>query len=86
MLCHFNRYFKIELRGRVMGYLQMAFAASQVLGIPIGLKLAEVYGWHSSFWMIVGFGIPLGIIIMFFMKPINTFIDSKEKECIQAFD
>lgn len=72
--------FKIELRGRVMGYLQMAFAASQVLGIPIGLKLAEVYGWHSSFWMIVGFGIPLGIIIMFFMKPINAHLLIQKKK------
>ncbi len=72
--------FKIELRGRVMGYLQMAFAASQVLGIPIGLKLAEVYGWHSSFWMIVVFGIPLGIIIAIFMKPINAHLLIQKKK------
>ena len=55
--------FKVEVRGRVMGYIQMAFAASQILGIPIGLWLAKHYGWHSSFWMIVGFGIPLGLLI-----------------------
>jgi len=27
--------FKIELRGRVMGFVQMSFAAAQVLGLPI---------------------------------------------------
>jgi len=32
--------FKMEVRGRVMGFVQMSFAASQVLGIPIGLYLA----------------------------------------------
>ncbi|MBL7837249.1 MAG: MFS transporter, partial [Bacteroidetes bacterium] len=59
--------FKVEQRGRVMGFVQMAFAASQILGIPIGLELAQRFGWHSSFWMIVVFGIPLGILILIFM-------------------
>ena len=72
--------FKVELRGRVMGYLQMAFAASQVLGIPIGLKLAEVYGWHSSFWMIVIFGLPLGMVILVWMKPIQEHLKIQIKK------
>jgi predicted MFS family arabinose efflux permease len=29
--------FKLEVRGRVMGFVQMAFASSQVMGIPVGL-------------------------------------------------
>jgi predicted MFS family arabinose efflux permease len=36
--------FKLEVRGRVMGFVQMAFAASQVLGLPIGLLLANSLG------------------------------------------
>src|SRR5215203_3324010 len=32
--------FPLEQRGRVMGFMQMGFGASQVLGIPIGLFLA----------------------------------------------
>lgn len=63
--------FRLEVRGRVMGFVQMAFAASQVLGIPIGLLLANNFGWHSPFWMIAGFGIIVGIIILTYMKPIN---------------
>src|SRR6201986_3162438 len=31
--------FALQLRGRVMGYVQTAFAASQVLGVPAGLFL-----------------------------------------------
>src|SRR6186713_1533611 len=49
--------FKMEVRGRVMGLVQMAFAASQVLGIPIGLLLANNFGWHSPFMMNVGFSL-----------------------------
>jgi predicted MFS family arabinose efflux permease len=63
--------FRMEVRGRVMGFVQMAFAASQVLGIPVGLLLANEFGWHSPFWMIAGFGILVGIVIVVYMKPIN---------------
>jgi MFS family permease len=36
--------FDIHHRGRVMGFVQMGFGASQVLGIPIGLYLANHLG------------------------------------------
>lgn len=41
--------FVMEKRGRVMGFVQMAFSASQILGIPIGLYLADRWGWHIPF-------------------------------------
>jgi predicted MFS family arabinose efflux permease len=64
--------FRMETRGRVMGFVQMAFAASQVLGLPIGLVLANKFGWHAPFWMIVGFGVLVGLVIVFYMKPITA--------------
>lgn len=63
--------FKVEVRGRVMGFVQMAFGASQILGLPIGLMLANKFGWHSPFWMIVIFGVLVGIVIWFYMKPVS---------------
>ncbi len=63
--------FKMEVRGRVMGFVQMAFAASQVLGLPIGLLLANSFGWHAPFWMIAGAGIILGMVIFFKLKPVD---------------
>src|SRR5579872_6261107 len=45
--------FPLQLRGRVMGYVQTAFAASQVLGIPVGLFLANRWNWHVGFGAIV---------------------------------
>ncbi len=41
--------FSIQQRGRVMGFMTMGFGASQVLGIPIGLYLANIWGWHAPF-------------------------------------
>lgn len=63
--------FKMETRGRVMGFVQMAFAVSQVLGIPVGLALANHSGWHSPFWMISGVSLVAGVMIVLYMKPIT---------------
>ncbi|GGD81740.1 MFS transporter [Emticicia aquatilis] len=63
--------FKLEMRGRVMGFVQMAFSASQILGLPIGLYLANAFGWHSPFWMIVGVSIIVGIAIVIYMQPVT---------------
>jgi predicted MFS family arabinose efflux permease len=63
--------FAVNQRGRVMGFVQMAFAASQVLGIPIGLYLANIWGWHSSFLMIVLLAVIIAIVILLKVKPIN---------------
>lgn len=69
--------FKFEVRGRVMGFVQMAFAASQILGLPIGLVLANRYGWHSPFWMIALFGIAVGVLILIYMKPVDAHLKIK---------
>ena len=68
--------FMLEVRGRVMGYVQMAFASSQVLGIPIGLYFAERIGWHFPFVMIVVMSIAVGILIIIFMKPITKHLET----------
>ena len=64
--------FTLEVRGRVMGFVQMAFGASQVLGLPIGLYLANKFGWHSPFWLIVAVGIIIGIVILKYLQPIKA--------------
>ncbi|WII71362.1 MFS transporter [Bdellovibrio sp. 22V] len=63
--------FPLEQRGRVMGFLQTAFAASQVLGLPAGLFLTNHWGWHMPFMMIVVVSLLAGIAIVFYMKPLR---------------
>lgn len=63
--------FTLNQRGRVMGVVQTGFAASQVLGIPLGLFFATRWGWESSFLMIVGLAMAIGIIIVLKMKPVD---------------
>ncbi|RYZ50241.1 MAG: MFS transporter [Proteobacteria bacterium] len=54
--------FAFEVRGKVMGILQTAFAASQILGVPLGLFLANKWGWHSPFLLIVGVSAAAGVL------------------------
>ncbi len=69
--------FALEKRGRVMGFVQSAFALSQVIGIPVGLYLASEYGWHSPFLTIVTVSFVVGVLIMIFMKPIIAHLENK---------
>lgn len=63
--------FAMHMRGRVMGFLQMAFSSSQVLGLPIGLYVAEKLNWHAPFILIVLLAIPIGFVIFFKMRPVD---------------
>jgi multidrug resistance protein len=64
--------FDIHQRGRVMGFVQMGFGASQVLGIPIGLYLANHWGWRAPFWLVVGMGILIAVLIVVKLKPVTV--------------
>lgn len=63
--------FALEQRGRVMGFIQMGFGASQVLGVPIGLYIANHWGWESPFLMVAGIAIIIAITITIKMKPVT---------------
>lgn len=64
--------FAIQQRGRVMGFIQMAFAVSQILGIPIGIYFANLWGWHSAFIMVVVLSAVILVLILLKMKPVDT--------------
>ena len=64
--------FSLQMRGRVMGVVQTAFAASQILGLPIGLFLANIWGWHAPFMMIVVVSIIVCGVIAVYLKPVDA--------------
>jgi predicted MFS family arabinose efflux permease len=63
--------FPFQQRGRVMGVVQTSFAASQVLGLPLGMILSNRWGWHAPFLMIVALAAAAGGFMAIGMKPIN---------------
>jgi predicted MFS family arabinose efflux permease len=72
--------FPLEMRGRVMGVVGTAFSASQVLGIPTGLYLANLWGWHATFLAIILVATPVGLVIVFYMRPVAGHLALKQHE------
>ncbi len=64
--------FPLSKRGRVMGVVQTAFAASQILGLPLGLYLSNQWGWHAPFLMICAIGVVAGLGIVIYLRPIDA--------------
>lgn len=63
--------FDIHHRGRVMGFVQMGFGASQVLGIPFSLYLANMWGWRVPFLLVVVLAAIVLILIFFKLQPVT---------------
>ncbi len=62
--------FPPQMRGRVMGVVQTAFAASQVLGIPVGLYLSNQWSWHMPFLAMAALGLLGGLAVAWLMQPV----------------
>jgi predicted MFS family arabinose efflux permease len=71
--------FPIQKRGRVMGFMQMGFGASQVLGIPISLYIANAWGWQTPFLMIVVLATIVWLIVLIKLKPVTKHLDEKNE-------
>ncbi|WP_069659439.1 MFS transporter [Arcticibacter eurypsychrophilus] len=63
--------FVLQQRGRVMGFIQMGFGASQVLGIPISLYIANYWGWEAPFLMVAAIAIMTVVCIMIKLRPVT---------------
>ncbi len=62
--------FPPQMRGRVMGFIQTAFAASQILGLPFGIYLSNHWNWHAPFIALAAIGVLGGVLIAVYMKPV----------------
>jgi len=63
--------FPPQMRGRVMGIIQTAFAASTVLGIPVALFLSTHWGWNKPFFMVVAVSAAVGGLIYAYLRPVD---------------
>jgi len=71
--------FSLEQRGRVMGFMQMGFGLSQIVGIPLSLFIADMYHWQTPFYLIVGLSVGMLLAILFALKPINAHLTLKRE-------
>ena len=64
--------FPPQMRGRVMGLIQTAFAASQVLGIPIAIYLSNHWNWHVPFLAMAALGVLGGLAVIWRLQSVNA--------------
>lgn len=72
--------FPLEKRGRVFGFLQMGFGASQVLGIPLSLYIANLWGWQWPFLMIVGLSLIIWFSLVFKLRQMSAHLEFKNEQ------
>src|ERR1700759_172611 len=70
--------FELKLRGRVMGFVQTAFAASQVLGIPAGLFFSNHWNWHVSFGALIVLSLAGMAGVLLLMHPVDGHLKLKQ--------
>jgi predicted MFS family arabinose efflux permease len=71
--------FAPQMRGRVMGLIQTAFAASQVLGLPIGIYLSNKWNWHVPFMAMAAFGLLGGLLVAWKMQPVDAHLGKPQE-------
>ena len=53
-----------ERRGRAMGMVAGGFVFASVLGVPVGLKLAELGGWRLPFFAVAALGVLIVLAVI----------------------
>ncbi len=71
--------FSMQQRGRVMGFIQMAFGASQIFGIPLGLYIATAWDWHAPFLWVAAMAAIIAILIALKLKPLTEHLAIQNK-------
>lgn len=62
-----------------MGVIQMAFGASQILGLPAGLNLSYRWSWHTQFLAIAVFNVTGGLVIAMRLRPRNAHLAAPQE-------
>ena len=76
--------FSMQQRGRVMGFIQMAFGASQIFGIPVGLYIATAWDWHAPFLAVAVLAVLIAVLIALKLKPLTEHLAiQKENSAFQ---
>lgn len=65
-------------RGNAMGLIMASFSIASVIGVPIGLSIADAFSWHYTFYFIAFFTlfIYLGAYLVFPMMPAKEHTES----------
>lgn len=61
-----------ERRGAAMGVVMSSFSIASVLGVPLGLYVAQLFDWHAAFYLIVIVGIVFWIMSFIILPSVKV--------------
>lgn len=69
-----------ERRARGMGIIMTAFSAAAALGVPLGLKLAQVWKWEAPFLVIAGMAAIVWVVLFRVLPPVRGHLDREGRD------
>jgi predicted MFS family arabinose efflux permease len=69
-----------ERRGKAMGMVMSAFSVASVLGLPVGLKLAQVGTWRTPFLAVAALGLCIAATSIFLLPPMRGHLQATRVE------
>lgn len=60
-----------ERRGKALGAVMGAFSAASVLGVPLGLELARLFGWRAPFFAVAALGLVIAAGAIWLLPPMR---------------
>lgn len=63
--------FAYERRGTAIGVVMASFSMASIFGVPYGLYLATLWGWHSPFFLLGGISILVALSVFFIVPKQN---------------
>jgi predicted MFS family arabinose efflux permease len=61
-----------QRRGMAMGVVMSSFSIASVLGVPLGLYIAQIFDWHAAFYLIVVIASLFWILSFIFLPSIKV--------------
>lgn len=74
-----------ERRARGMGIVMTAFALAAALGVPFGLKLAQIWKWEAPFLFIAVVAALVWAGLYYILPPVRSHLGDTERKSVKEF-
>jgi DHA1 family inner membrane transport protein len=74
-----------ERRAAGMGIVMTAFSAAAALGVPFGLKLAQIFRWEAPFFVLAGLASIIWVIAFMRLPAVRGHLDNNGDDPTRAF-
>jgi len=74
-----------DKRARAMGIIMMGFALASVVGVPMGLIIANSFNWQMPFYVICAIGFLVLISIIVFIPNVTAHLNEPKRHTVKDF-